>query len=60
MNSDDSETDDAHRLVWNLRAKIDIRKLEKRISLSDLRKFHTWRYIKKDFKSNRFKISGPN
>ena len=58
MNSEDGEIDDAHRLVWNLRTKIDL-KVEKRISVSNLRKFHTRRNIK-DFENNRFKISGQN
>ena len=59
MNSEDRQIDDdPHKLVWNLRVSW-FRKTREAYLTIILRKFHTWRNIKKDFENNRFKISGP-
>ena len=57
MNSEKSKTSDLHRLY--LTDKIDLRRKDKYIALLNLSIYYTWKYIKKPYKSNKFKISTP-
>ena len=57
MNSENSKTSDPHRLLLNLTDKIDLRKKDKYITLSNLSIYYTCRNIKKSYKGNKFKIS---
>ena len=57
MNSENSKTSDLHRLY--LTDKIDLRRKDKYIALLNLSIYYTWKYIKKSYKSNKFKISAP-
>ena len=57
MNSKNSKTSDPHRLLLNLTDKIDLRKKDKYITLSNLSIYYTCRNIKKSYKDNKFKIS---
>ena len=57
MNSENSKTSDPPRLVLNLTDKIDLRRKDKYIALSNLTIYYTWRNIKKSYKNNIFKIS---
>ena len=57
MNSKNSKTSDPHRLLLNL--KINLRRKDKYIALSDLSIYSTWKNIKKSYKNNKFKISAP-
>ena len=59
MNSKNSKTSDPHRLLLNLTDKIDLRRKDKYIALSNLSFYYTWKNIKKSYKKNRFKISAP-
>ena len=59
MNSENSKTSDPHRLLLNLTDKIDLRRKDKYIALSNLSIYYTWRNMKKSYKSNKFKISAP-
>ena len=59
MNSENSEISDPHRLLLNLTDKIDLRRKDKYIALSNLNIYYTWKKIKKSYKKNRFKISVP-
>ena len=63
MNSENSKTSDPHRLLLNLTDKIDLRRKDKYIALSNLsiiKKYKKlWKNIKKSFKNNKFKISAP-
>ena len=47
MNSENSKTSDFHRLLLNLTDKIDLRRKDKYISLSNLSIYYTWKNIKK-------------
>ena len=58
MNSKNSKPSDPHRLLINLTDKIDLRRKDKYIFLSNIR-FTTWKNIKKSYKNNKFKISAP-
>ena len=59
MNSKNSKASDSHRLLLNLTDKIDLRRKDKYIALSNLSIYYTWKNIKKSYKDNKFKISAP-
>ena len=59
MSYENSKTSDPHRLLLNLTDKIDLRRKDKYIALSNLSIYYTWRNMKKSYKSNKFKISAP-
>ena len=47
MNSKNSKTSDSNRLLLNLIEKIDLKRKDKYISLSNLILHYTWKNIKK-------------
>ena len=57
MNSKNSETCDPHRLLLNLSEKINLKRSNKYVGLSNLSIFYTWKNMKKSHKKNKFKIS---
>ena len=59
MNSKYAKTSDPRRLLLNLTDKIDLRRKDKYIALSNLIIYYTWKNIKKPYKNNEFKISAP-
>ena len=59
MNSENSKTSKPHVLILNLTDKIDLRRGEKSIALSNLSIYYTWQNIKSSYNNNKFKISAP-
>ena len=59
MNSENSKTPKPHILIFNLTDKIDPRRGEKSIALSNLNIYDTQKNIKKSYNNNKFKISAP-
>ena len=59
ISSRNSKTSDPHWLLLNLTDKIDVRRKDKYIALSNLSIYYTWKYIKKSYKNNKFKMSTP-
>ena len=59
MNSSNSKTSDPHRLLLNLTDKINLRRKDKYIALSNLSIYYTWKNVKNSYKNNEFKISVP-
>ena len=59
MNSGNSKTSDPHRLLLNLLDKINLKRKDKYIALSNLSIYYTWKNIQKSYKNNKFKISTP-
>ena len=59
MNSKNSKACDPHRLSLNLTNKMDLRRKDKYISLSNISIHNTWKNIKKLYKNNKFKLSAP-
>ena len=57
MNSENSKTSDPHRLLLNLKDKINLKKNDKYVALSNLSIYYTWKNMKKSYKNNKFKIS---
>ena len=59
MNSENSKTSKPHVLILRLTDKLDLRRGEKSITLSNLNIYYTWKNIKSSYNSNKFKISAP-
>ena len=59
MNSENNKTSDPHRLLLNLSDKINLKRSDKYVALSNLRIYYTWKNMKKSYKNNKFKISDP-
>ena len=59
INSGNSKTSDTQRLSSNALHKINLKKNDKYIALSNIRIYYTWKNIEKSYKNNKFKISAP-
>ena len=54
MNSKNSKTSHPHGLLLNLTDKIDLKRKDKYIALSNLSIYYTWKNIKESYKNNKF------
>ena len=59
MNTKNSKTSKRHVLILIFIDKLDLRRGENRIALSNLSIYYTWKDIKCSYNNNRFKISAP-
>ena len=59
MNSEDSKTSENHVLVLKLTDKLDPRRGQKTVALSNLSIYYTWKNIKSSYNNNKFKTSAP-
>ena len=59
MNSENSRTSEYHVLELKLADKLDLRRGQKSVALSNLSIYYTWKNIKSSDKNNKFKISAP-
>ena len=59
MNSENSRTSEYHVLELKLADKLDLRRGQKSVALSNPNIYYTWRNIKISYKNNEFKISTP-
>ena len=59
MNSENSRTSEYHVLVLKLADKLDLRRGQKSVALSNLSIYYTWKNIKSSHNNNKFKISAP-
>ena len=59
MNSENSRASEPHILILKLTDKLDLRRGEKIIALSNLSIYYTWKNIKSSYNNNKFKISAP-
>ena len=57
INCEDSKTSKPHVLILKLTDKLDLRRGEKNIALSNLRIYYTWKNIKSPYNNNKFEIS---
>ena len=57
MNSENSKISDPHRLVLNLTDKINLKRSDKCVALSNLSIYFAWKKIKKSDKNNKIKLS---
>ena len=56
-NSEKSKTSKTHALIPKLTDKIDLRRSENSIALSNLNIYYTWKNIRKSYKKDKSKIS---
>ena len=59
MNSESSKTSEPHVLILKLADKLDLRRGEKSIALSNLSIYYTLKNIKISYNNSKFKISAP-
>ena len=59
MNSENSRTSEYHVLLLKIADKLDLRRGQKSVALSNLSIYNTQRNIKSSYKNNKFKISAP-
>ena len=59
MNSENSRTAEYHLLTLKLTDKLDLRRGQKTVALSNLSIYYTWKNIKSSYNNNNFKISAP-
>ena len=59
MNTENSRTPEYHVLVLKLTDKLDLRRGQKTIALSNLSICYTWKNIKSSYNNNKFQISAP-
>ena len=59
MNSENSRTFEYHVLVLKLADKLDLRRAQKSVALSNLPIYYTWKNVKRPYKNNKFKIPAP-
>ena len=60
MTSENSKTSDSHRLLLNLSDKINLKRSDKCVALSNLSIYYTRKNIKKSYRINKFKMSTPS
>ena len=59
MNSENSKTSEYHVLVLKLTDKLNLRRGQKSVALSNLVVYYTWKNIKRSYNNNKFRISAP-
>ena len=59
MNTENSKISEYHVLVLKLTDKLDLKRGQKSVALSNLSIFYTWKNIKSSYNNNKFKISTP-
>ena len=59
MNSENSKTSEYHVLVLKFTDKLDLRRGQKNVALSNLSIYYMWKNIKSSYNNNKFKISAP-
>ena len=59
MNSGNSKTSDPDRLLFNLSDKMNLKRKDKDVALSNLSIYYTWKNIRRSYKNNKLKTSAP-
>ena len=59
MNSENSRTSEYHVSVLKLTDKLDLRRGQKTVALSNLSIYYTSKNMKGSYNNNKFKISAP-
>ena len=59
MNSENRRTSEYHVLTLKLTDKLDLRRGQKTVALSNLSICYTWKNINSSYNNNKFKISAP-
>ena len=59
MDSENSRTSECNVSVLKLTNKLDLRRGQKTVALSNLSIYYTWKNVKSSYNNNKFKISAP-
>ena len=59
MKSENSRTSEYHVLVLKLTDKLNLRRAQKSVALSNLSIYYNWKNIKSSYNNSKFKISVP-
>ena len=59
MNSENSKTSEHNVLVLKLTDKLDLRRGQETVALSNLSIYYTWKNVKSSYNNNKFIISAP-
>ena len=59
MNPENSKTSKPHVLIFKLNDKLDLRRGDKSVVLSNLSIYYTCKKIKSSYNNSKFKISAP-
>ena len=59
MNSENSRSSEYYVLLLKLTNKLDLRRGQKSVALSNLSICYTWKNVKSSYNNNKFKISTP-
>ena len=59
MKSENSKISEHHVLMLKLTDKLDLRRGQKTVALSNLSICYTWKNVKSSYNNNKFKISAP-
>ena len=59
MNPENSKTSELHLLILKITDKLDLRRGEKIIALSNLSIYYIWKNMKSSYNNNKFKITAP-
>ena len=59
MNTLNSKTNKSNRFVYQFTDKLNLKNPNKNIALANLSIYYTWKNIKSEYLSNKFKISAP-
>ena len=60
MNTENSKTSEPHRFKLDLTDKLNLKNLNKNMTLANSNIYYSWESIKSEYNSNKFKISAPN
>ena len=59
MDTENSKTNEPHRFKLDLTDKLNLKNTNKNMALANLSIYYTWKNIRSEYKSNKFKISAP-
>ena len=59
MNSENSRTSEYHVLMLKLTDKLDRKRGQKSVALSNLSIYYTWKNVKSSYNNNKFETSAP-
>ena len=59
INPENSRTSEYYVLLFKLTNKLDLRRGQKSVALSNLSIYYTWKNVKSSYNNNKFKISAP-
>ena len=59
MNTENSKTSEPHRFKLDLTDKLNLKNPNKNMALANLSIYYTWKNIRSEYNSNKFKLSAP-